>query len=173
MTFYQWLVGQARRDDPASDFALDAIRDEASPKDSSNFCDWYNHLQSLRACPDVIRTLCDVWREYEEDIRRIEQRFIDRGQFPEGVYFILDSGSNRVKIGYSKRIYARFKSLCTAASSSLILLGYIPGDRNSEQGLHKTFATFRARGEWFEYAPQLADFISKEAVMVKITSDAS
>ncbi len=76
-------------------------------------------------------------------------------------YFVLHSFSGDIKIGLSIDPGKRVRSLQTASSRKLELIGTIDGDRESE--LHKRFAKCRVRGEWFHPTPALKNYILNES----------
>lgn len=59
-----------------------------------------------------------------------------------------------IKIGVSTLPYYRAKQLGYGVS----LLGYIPGDQELEQRLHRRFRRSRLHGEWFKISPALRRF---------------
>lgn len=81
-------------------------------------------------------------------------------QRDEAVYFILDSASNTVKIGFTTAKTIRLSQIQSHNSGSLSLLGSIPGGRIKEKELHDRFLSLRVRGEWFAYKDELKAFIA-------------
>ena len=77
------------------------------------------------------------------------------------VYFVQDCSSNNIKIGVSKDVKKRIKSLQTASSSNLVLMGQLLGGRSLEKFLHKVFARYRVKREWFKPAAPILNFISQ------------
>lgn len=71
------------------------------------------------------------------------------------VYFIQDGDA--VKIGHSISPEKRMAGLTTCRELRLLLT--IPGGRKREAELHRKFAKFRIKGEWFQLAPPILDFI--------------
>lgn len=65
------------------------------------------------------------------------------------VYFIADTIKDVVKIGFSKDPRKRLRQLQTSNSNTLVLLGYIDGDRDMETHLHILFEKYKLSGEWF------------------------
>jgi hypothetical protein len=74
------------------------------------------------------------------------------------VYFIYDS--KYIKIGFTNNLTARKKSLQTSNPNKLIVLGYIFGNKFTEQELHKTFKQYHVHGEWFRPEQDLLDYIN-------------
>lgn len=81
----------------------------------------------------------------------------------EVIYFILDTYSNAVKIGYTtiKGLRRRLQTLQTGTPYELRLLGALWGDRLTEKQIHNMFKPSHIRGEWFNYSKELEDFISE------------
>lgn len=79
------------------------------------------------------------------------------------VYFILDSYSNSVKIGYStiKGLKKRVENLQIGTPYELKLLGIVWGDKKIEKELHKKFKHSRIRGEWFHYTQELEEYLNE------------
>ena len=74
------------------------------------------------------------------------------------IYFIQESETERIKIGFSeKHPQGRLESFQTGNSNKLVLLGYIEGTQDDETRLHREFEEERIRkkNEWFEPSPEL------------------
>lgn len=67
------------------------------------------------------------------------------------VYFVQNTRTSQVKIGYSSEVRKRIGSLQTATPDRLILIRLIDGGPRTEAWLHKKFSNLHVRGEWFEY----------------------
>lgn len=66
------------------------------------------------------------------------------------VYFIQPVGGGPVKIGVSNCPVARLTALQTGCPVPLEIVKTIPAIRNkTERDIHKAFAEYRVRGEWF------------------------
>lgn len=77
------------------------------------------------------------------------------------IYFITDT--QNIKIGYTKNsIEKRLQQLQTSCSNKLYILGWIEGDIDQEQELHKKFSASRIRynGEWFKPTDDLLQYIN-------------
>ncbi len=79
------------------------------------------------------------------------------------VYFILDTYSNSVKIGYTtiKGLSKRLETLQIGTPYELKILGALWGDKKIEKKIHEQFNYSHIRGEWFNYSKELEDFISE------------
>lgn len=66
-----------------------------------------------------------------------------------GVYFVQSAGGGPIKIGVSKNVRARIRSLQTSSPTPLVLLGVVAGSRDTEAALHHRLHASRIRGEWF------------------------
>lgn len=84
----------------------------------------------------------------------------------EEIYFIQDSLSKRIKIGYTTNLKIRFQTLSGSNANKLFILGSIPGTEKDEAKLHKNFIEDRAHGEWFHPSSEILDFIH-EAMRAK------
>ena len=83
------------------------------------------------------------------------------------IYFISESGTNNIKIGYARdSIWDRLKQLQTGNPRELRILAYInSGTMKQEKALHKEYMCDKIRdnGEWFklEKDSKLLDYINK------------
>ncbi len=66
------------------------------------------------------------------------------------IYFIKDTVSQAIKIGYSKKPKSRIGGLQTGNPHKLILLGTVTGKEIDEVAFHGRFAQHRLEGEWFK-----------------------
>jgi len=77
---------------------------------------------------------------------------------PSQVYFI--QCGEAVKIGRSVKPFERVASLSTSNHQALELLATTPGSSAEEKALHKKFAAYHIKGEWFRYSAEIAKFIA-------------
>lgn len=75
------------------------------------------------------------------------------------IYFVLDG--EFVKIGHSTKVMERVRGLATANPRDLALLGSIPGSLQEERALHKRFAQYHEKLEWFRYCEEIDKFIKR------------
>ena len=83
------------------------------------------------------------------------------------IYFIQDTVSRAIKIGYTrdrKSFDSRLVTLQTANPNPLSMLGIIEGNRHDEALLHKKFEPFRLVGEWFLPDNAVLSFISRKTL---------
>jgi hypothetical protein len=80
------------------------------------------------------------------------------------VYFIQAGEGGSIKIGWSQKIPQRRASLQTANARRLVVLGAVPGTRETEAALHARFAHLRMEGEWFRNAPELHAFLAANGI---------
>lgn len=68
------------------------------------------------------------------------------------IYFLrLETGFDRIKIGYTaSSVQKRISQLQTGQPYRLVLIGTIPGERDSERRLHEEFDALNVGGEWFK-----------------------
>lgn len=77
------------------------------------------------------------------------------------IYFVRASETGPVKIGFSTGYAKRIASLGTNHHEKLHLVGLIVGTQKDEQRLHKQFAKYRIRREWFKVEGALKQFLAK------------
>ncbi len=85
------------------------------------------------------------------------------------IYFILNKDINKIKIGYSSKLYNRIKTLQTGNSSELIFIGMIMNcDKTMERAFHLHFKQQHEKLEWFRNEGKLNRFLhiifSKESI---------
>jgi hypothetical protein len=66
------------------------------------------------------------------------------------IYFIKETVTQAIKIGFSTKPKRRLSGLQTANPYKLILLGTVSGNTDDETSFHGRFAKFRLEGEWFK-----------------------
>lgn len=93
------------------------------------------------------------------------------------VYFLLDEGKNRVRIGSTHNLLARlFTHLNSSAGKNWTVLGITEGGRSRETQIHALFADLRipressrgnrvpgASDEWFRGTPELRAWIANSS----------
>jgi len=85
------------------------------------------------------------------------------------VYAIGDADQRFVKIGYSANMDSRFRSIQASCPLELRILQTWPGGAELEDELHKHFADYRRRGEWFEF-PDGLDSVESISMAVALAS---
>lgn len=79
---------------------------------------------------------------------------------PKGlVYFLRAGGKGDVKIGFTTDVKGRIGSMKTGHPGELAVLATIGGTHADEQDLHRRFANYRRKGEWFSYTGVVRKFI--------------
>lgn len=76
------------------------------------------------------------------------------------VYFIQAGAAGPIKIGFARDVARRLGNMRVANASPLVLRAQMPGDVGDERALHIRFAAIRIRGEWFEPADPLLEYIA-------------
>lgn len=71
-----------------------------------------------------------------------------------GFVYLLGKGEH-VKIGWAKNPTNRCGVLQTASVERITLLVRVPGSKLLERALHRRFAAFRVKGEWFTASPEI------------------
>lgn len=84
----------------------------------------------------------------------------------EFIYFILNRDSNAIKIGRTKNVAKRLRTLQTSSPAKLELIKSVQVEgfdevRMLEQALHKQFNDIRLSGEWFKAEIILLDHIDQ------------
>jgi len=71
------------------------------------------------------------------------------------VYFMHDLDAKLVKIGFTRDMPRRLRTVQSASGRDLDLIGWIIGTTFDESRMHDRFARLRERGEWFRATPAL------------------
>lgn len=75
------------------------------------------------------------------------------------IYFIQAGNNGPIKIGIASKPETRLKNLQTAHFDELTIRGVMPGDKEVEKELHDRFSSYHMRGEWFQNAKEIDEFI--------------
>lgn len=80
------------------------------------------------------------------------------------IYFAQAEEIGSIKIGYTGDTDARprLQDVQVGCPARLVLLGTIPGTRETETDLHRRFAFAHIHGDWFRPMPELLQFIGTE-----------
>ena len=87
------------------------------------------------------------------------------------VYWIKNTESGRIKIGYAQSPERRLRDLQTSHDARLELLRVVDGDRRLEQALHRHFERFRLVGEWFAITNEQV-FVALGTLSLRLISSA-
>jgi hypothetical protein len=79
------------------------------------------------------------------------------------IYFIENSTSGMIKIGYTKRLTKRLKALRGQTGENLRVMAVKKGNRTTEWLLHHQFLDLRVDLEWFRPGEALLDYIKGNA----------
>lgn len=79
------------------------------------------------------------------------------------IYFIRGKESGNIKIGYSTNPDKRKSNLQTSHYEELELIGLMDGSLEDEATIHKTFASFNIRGEWYRPSQEILEFVDNNA----------
>lgn len=77
-------------------------------------------------------------------------------------YFIQAGKNGPIKIGATRNLVVRLRTLATMSPIPLTLLGVMKGDH--EEGCHLRLGAFRIHGEWFVPSATVLDFIRENAI---------
>lgn len=86
----------------------------------------------------------------------------DIGDKTRGVYFVQDT-TGAIKIGQAKDVWKRLGSLSSGTPLELRLVGFVPTENldETEKEMHKRFAAYRFKGEWFWPDDDLEEYITE------------
>lgn len=151
-SFLSWLSRQGSRPDAIGGFARDLIEQGAITSTDEHLD--FETLHELLLCADAheeaLAVFQSAWKEYAQNT------------VSSFVYFIRSGDSGPIKIGVSIDPEKRKSELQTSHAHDLHTLLVIPGTRDTETFLHRRFAEFRLRGEWFTPDASLLEFIEAE-----------
>jgi hypothetical protein len=80
------------------------------------------------------------------------------------LYVIGRPGLAVVKIGVTRNLVARLKSIQTGSPIPLSVLWWHPGSYDLEEQVHREFREFRMEGEWFDFGVEEPDILTEMAV---------
>lgn len=103
----------------------------------------------------------DVDFLYDSELSKRNEEIDKRNKREKLVYFILNPVADLVKIGISEDPAVRLVALQANTPHKLSLLGIVPGGAEKEKELHKQFADFRVRGEWFSFSREIQDLVGE------------
>jgi hypothetical protein len=121
--------------------AFSRLRQEENPPSSSP------HTRRTRSLFAAIRDTVAVLPE-EVDFTTSEP----------STYFLQAGDGGPIKIGSTRNLAVRLRTLCTMSPVPLRLLGVIEGE-NAEDRCHFRLGAFRLHGEWFSPSPVVLEFI--------------
>lgn len=80
---------------------------------------------------------------------------------PNQIYFMrAEFGDRPIKIGVANDPMARAKKIHAMCPFPISLVATVPGNIYDEKLIQRHFRAHRIRGEWFNPAPEILDFIS-------------
>lgn len=82
------------------------------------------------------------------------------------IYFI-QAENGPIKIGYSRSLEKRLKSLQASNGQKLTVLGTMKGTLKDEKSLHEKFSDYKISSEWFRPYSDLLKFIKENSVKVE------
>jgi hypothetical protein len=77
------------------------------------------------------------------------------------VYFLRYGEEGPIKIGYSQNLGLRLSSYRTHTHLTVNVLHRMDGTKKDEKRIQAYFSDLHLKGEWFEAAPRLLDFIDQ------------
>ena len=93
-------------------------------------------------------------------IRWLENIPYKSAEKPDYVYFFHDTSENVVKIGHSRDVPKRLKTLSKEYGKPLTILGVQRGDKYLKMRLQKQFTDAATGDEWFTYTDAVSDYIA-------------
>lgn len=81
-------------------------------------------------------------------------------------YFLQAGENGPIKVGWTRNLPVRLRTLCAMSPEPLKLLGVMKG-AEVEEFCHARFGAFRLHGEWFAPSPVVLDFIREHAMTPK------
>ena len=87
----------------------------------------------------------------------------------KGVYFAqLQNADGFIKVGFSRNIHRRIRSLEQGMPYSMKLIAFLPGDMADEQRIHKALKRAdvepELKGEWYRPEGKVAEYINKNRI---------
>lgn len=114
-------------------------------------------VRTGRAPPPRIVDDIRLWDIFELDDYFPPRLPVHDKEIIKGVYVV--GFSSYVKIGVSKDIYSRKIDLECGLPETLTVYATLEGWIPEERALHRRFAPYRTRLEWFRHEGELADWI--------------
>jgi hypothetical protein len=79
---------------------------------------------------------------------------------PSFVYFARRDTDDAIKIGFSRDVRRRMRSIRALLKVRVVALAYMPGTMMDEREFHRRFAVHRLDGEWFSPAPEILALVA-------------
>lgn len=108
--------------------------------------------------PECKCPMCVEWYPYaerevednaeQEKALRLREKMAPKRPNPSFIYLVLDERTGCIKIGRSKTPSARERTLQSENPAHRMLFA-LRGDADLERQLHRQFAEYQVRGEWF------------------------
>ncbi len=75
------------------------------------------------------------------------------------VYFVRAESTGLIKIGFTRDLRHRLRTLVAQSGDRLAVLGVLKGNRDTEKELHTRFQELRSHYEWFKPGEELVSYI--------------
>jgi hypothetical protein len=116
-------------------------------------------------CPMCVEWYPHAERQVEknaegEKARRLREKMTPKPPYPSFIYLVLDEKTGCIKIGRSKNPSARERTL-QSENPAHHMLFFHPGDADLEGQLHRQFAEYQVRGEWFRLSEAQIESIKR------------
>lgn len=99
----------------------------------------------------------DVLRGARRQVRSVGSSKSDLGH----VYFLQGESGGPIKIGTSRNIKGRLRTHQSSNPTALRVLATIKGGRETESDIHRMFAKYQVKREWFEPSPEILAYINE------------
>lgn len=125
---------------------------------------WVEHIRRKNWCDEVgsLRDALCLGMNLQRTLPGAMARIREETALEPGipcVYFVSDGDA--IKIGFtSNGVDRRLEALRNGNPREIKVLATMRGTMDDEKRLHRRFAEYRVRGEWFKAAPELLDFIA-------------
>jgi hypothetical protein len=114
--------------------------------------------------------MCAEWYPYaerevkenaiREKARRLREKMTPKPPNPSFIYLVLDERTGCIKIGRSKTPGARERTLQSENPAHRMLFVH-PAEADLERQLHRHFAEYHVRGEWFRLSEEQIETIKQ------------
>ena len=115
------------------------------------------------------RYLSMIDDNYFNDYTKLPKYLQREYEYADGlfVYFFANIEMGFCKIGCSKNVYERIKSINCSTPYEVKIISVIRGNYKLEKELHDKFSEYRLNGEWFKYDGKLKQEIEKGFIKQK------
>lgn len=117
---------------------------------------YYQWKQTTLANPRFVELFLE-----EQKAQRFAADHMRRKAAPASVYFVQQSPDGPIKIGATRSVVKRLKTLQTGSHVPLTVLGVVPGGFELESDLHRQLMDYQLEGEWFSPTPEVMAVVKR------------